>query len=50
MPAPPRPAPWAPQSLAGRCGRSELSPEACCLVMFLPGYSPWSLRARGGDG
>lgn len=44
-PAPPRPAPWAPWRLAGRCRRSELSPEACCLVTFLPGYSSWSPRA-----
>lgn len=45
---PPRPAlprPWAPWRLAGRCRRPELSPEACCLVTFLPGYSPWSPRA-----
>lgn len=45
-PAPPRP--WAPWRLAGRCRRPELSPEACCLVTFLPGYSPWSPRAGGG--
>lgn len=45
VPAPPHPAPWAPWRLAGRCRRPELSLEACCLVTFLPDYSPWSPRA-----